>query len=483
MNSKVVYKGLADDDEIKNHQVKEIDAKSATGMTTDFTPSDVSEDDTFMEYLLFPIRVLQNRFSKGSVKGSIFTLMSATIGAGVLSLPYAVSDSGVIWAFIQLVACGFLGYYSNMLLVRAADETKKYSYNSLAKELYGPKFEMFVKLIFFFNNWGGIVVYTTLINNLIGKSMQVFAPNAPSWITATDGYFWPPVFTTLVVFPLSLTRELAALRYFALLGFVFIIYLSCTVIGESFALGNFSDNVSLVFSGENLFKFGGIAKTTPVAFFAFMCQVNTLDVYHELQRPSKRRMKKVLRRNMMIVFVIYLLVGTFGYITFANATDELDKQGNILLNYTTNPIPIVIAYILIGVEIMIATPLSVKPTKDSLNDIIHPEMSDISPSERNETFKSHFILVFLITYSQMAVGMFIPVISLGIGFLGTTAYPMISYIFPAMFLMKTLKPNKVSDRREKNFLIFFIVAMSLFAIWSTIVWIIDLVDKIQNGKL
>mgnify|MGYP000939406722 CR=1 FL=1 len=53
-------------------------------------------------------------------------------------------------------------------------------------------------------------------------------------------------------------------------------------------------------------------------------------------------MKKVLRRNMSIVFVIYTLVGTFGYITFASDVSVLDATGNILLNYISNPIPIVI---------------------------------------------------------------------------------------------------------------------------------------------
>lgn len=54
-------------------------------------------------------------------------------------------------------------HYISVLKVKASDHTKKYSYMSLAKELYGPKVEFFVKLVFFINNWGGVVVYTTLV--------------------------------------------------------------------------------------------------------------------------------------------------------------------------------------------------------------------------------------------------------------------------------------------------------------------------------
>ena len=58
-------------------------------------------------------------------------------------------------------------------------------------------------------------------------------------------------------------------------------------------------------------------------------------------------MKKVLRRNMMIVFSVYTIVGMFGYITFADQVDNLIEKGNILLNDYHNHIPIVVVYYLI----------------------------------------------------------------------------------------------------------------------------------------
>lgn len=43
-----------------------------------------------------PVRFFQERFKAGSVKGSIFTLIVSIVGAGSLSVPFAVEKSGYV---------------------------------------------------------------------------------------------------------------------------------------------------------------------------------------------------------------------------------------------------------------------------------------------------------------------------------------------------------------------------------------------------
>ena len=57
-------------------------------------------------------------------------------------------------------------------------------------------------------------------------------------------------------------------------------------------------------------------------------------------------MSKVLSRVMTIVFIIYIVLGFFGYVTFANDTEQL-ASGNILYaNYNNKPIITVVIMIL-----------------------------------------------------------------------------------------------------------------------------------------
>lgn len=71
------------------------------------------------------------------MKGSILELISATIGAGVLTIPFAFGRSGLAFSAFQIVGCAFLGYYSSMLLVECGSIARRYSYPDLASVTYG----------------------------------------------------------------------------------------------------------------------------------------------------------------------------------------------------------------------------------------------------------------------------------------------------------------------------------------------------------
>jgi amino acid permease len=112
------------------------------------------------------------------------------------------------------------------------------------------------------------------------------------------------------------------------MGFGFIFYLTFVIIYQCFQQGN----LELNFRNVTYFNFMGITTTFPTAIFAYMCHPNVLDVFRELQRSTKTRMSKVLRREMALVMCIYFLVGNFGYITFAANTGDMGQGANILLS-------------------------------------------------------------------------------------------------------------------------------------------------------
>ena len=59
----------------------------------------------------------------GSMRGSIFALMSTAIGSGVLALPYGLYQSGVIVMTVFLIAGAYIAYWSMCVLMEASFRT------------------------------------------------------------------------------------------------------------------------------------------------------------------------------------------------------------------------------------------------------------------------------------------------------------------------------------------------------------------------
>lgn len=68
---------------------------------------------------------------KGSIRGSVFTLFSGAVGAGVLSLPKVVSYFGVAVGAVVIIFNAFLAYASYWALFQAIMASGKKRYANL----------------------------------------------------------------------------------------------------------------------------------------------------------------------------------------------------------------------------------------------------------------------------------------------------------------------------------------------------------------
>lgn len=65
-----------------------------------------------------------------------------------------------------------------------------------------------------------------------------------------------------------------------------------------------------------------------------------------------------------ICSALYILIGIFGYLSF-----PLSKQSNVLNNYPASDIPIRIAKVIIGINVMATYRLEMHPTRSIILDI------------------------------------------------------------------------------------------------------------------
>lgn len=358
---------------------KFIDPEEDLSPVLEGSPTLEEKQEGFLPTLLFPLKFVGKKFSPGSIKGSIFTLMTATLGAGILSLPLAMYNSGLIWSIIIFVFSGVISYYTTFLLVQCSEISGHKTYMNLSKHVFdhlpGNFVFIIIKVCFFLNNFGTVVSYIVLENKLFAKATQFIAgDSAPSWLTDPQGKFWATAFIIIVVYPMTFARTYKSLNFVFIIGVFFMFYVTAIVVSLCFApsYGDVSSN----FDHVKLFDFSGTSKTLGIALFAYACHPNVLDIYMELNRPSRRRMNKVLTRGLFLVFILYMLAGIFGYVTFSQAIGQLTSEDNggmiLLANYDGN-VGIKIAILTIALSVLCSIVLVVRPSKDSLLEIFYNE--------------------------------------------------------------------------------------------------------------
>eukprot|EP00743_Colponemidia_sp_Colp-15_P010303 GILK01011330.1.p1 GENE.GILK01011330.1~~GILK01011330.1.p1 ORF type:complete len:542 (-),score=85.12 GILK01011330.1:234-1802(-) len=300
---------------------------------------------------------IDKKFQPGSMKGSIFTLVSATIGAGILSLPYTLARSGLVLGILLLVFGGFVAFFSAYLLVKCSQITDLDGFTAIMDRTFGLKWKMFTEVCMILNLFGALVAFMVVIGTMCSVALTALFGES-FW---TDRYLVTVITVMAFAFPLSLKRDINAFRYTSLLGFFCLVYLALIISIEYFegvdtADAADSEIVLVDFSWSRLFE------TIPLIVFAYSCHPNVLPIFAELNHPTTRRMTKVLDRSLIGSFVIYFVVAVFGFLTFKAATNP-----NILLNDYNNSIAVHISRFALALTLLCAIPLTVYPARESLN--------------------------------------------------------------------------------------------------------------------
>ena len=295
-----------------------------------------------LRYLLSsPSRYMAKKFQAGGLKSSMLTILASTVGAGILSLPYVVNLSGLYQGIVLFVLGMIVSLYTCQLLVLSAEKTGKLTYESIGMQLYGKKMQTFCEVNMIINNYGTAVGYIVLLKSLIPNSLVLLGIEND---VLTSTYLWGISITVIIVYPLSLMKQISALRYTSLLSCIACIYLGIAVFYGFFSMRGsdanerFQDAPAVEMSAYCIFTASGYV------VFGFTCHPNVIPIYQELQRRSTKRGFKFLSRGLMIVLVLYLVVGIFGFLTFYKEYHPITDFPTQILQakYHKGDVPIII---------------------------------------------------------------------------------------------------------------------------------------------
>ena len=422
-------------------------------------------------FLRSPAMYFSQKFRAGSVKGSVFTLSVAIIGAGSLSVPFAFEEAGLLLTLALFVLGGLLAYFTLQQLVMSSILVSKWhgtrvcSYRQLGLVLYGVKFSRFVQTCLLMNLYGTSVSYAVAASRMLGLIMSVVSSLGEGSSSVDIGEWGQPwvlcLLISAIALPLSLCRNLSSLRFTSLFAVACVLYLSIVVTVKYFQYCLEGDFVYPVVNGTinrsapgqlvqcfwnstvpegqtSTFELANfepkrILSALPIVMFAYTCHPNFLPIFVELKNPLERRMQKVSRRAISIALTIYSLIGVFGYMTFKEQLATSD--GNFLLNDFHRDPAVIAGAVGMCISMMLTIPLFVHSFRSNFIFMVRGPYSE-TPA------KWHYGVTLVFYVFVLLPAILVHDLSLVFKILGSTTNPLIMFPIPVAFFWRASEPNE-----------------------------------------
>jgi amino acid permease len=299
--------------------------------------------------MLTPIKYGRRKIRSGGLPGSVFSLIAATLGSGIISFPYAVMMNGYVLGPALIALGAMISYYTGMLIVKASEQTGRTRYEDIALAIYGKKWARITSYLNLICLIGFTFSYIVYVKRAIPTIIEMYVENSteetnvPHWMLNNEGghAFWGLLFAFLILFPMSIPRNINALRFTSLLGVLCSMYLCIIVVILFFTNRDIVPDIWANIEQMEAVKlsYEGVVTSVPLIIFAYMYQVNIPQIYNELEIQSEKQMGKVIGLGSSVAVVFYITVGIFGYATFLAppVSKDLCSKNILEADYQNNP--------------------------------------------------------------------------------------------------------------------------------------------------
>jgi amino acid permease len=460
-----------DEDDVKSENMSGIDISQDKMKTDDqgsyiqpISPNSRSSPiRQISNLLLSPARYMGRKFKAGGIKGSIFTLITAILGAGTITLPYLAYQNGIVIAILLIIFGALISYFCGMLLVECAELVGSDKYEDFAKYCFpGNKMAIFVGWCNCTTLLGFVVSYIVFVKTLIPHILEVlFGEDSVPDILGTGRWkgelLWATIYSFALLTPLSMPRKVGALRFNSMFGVLCGFYLVLSLFFMFFVDRRLVPSIGTAFRDARYFHvtFKGLVNAIPYVVFAFMYQPNIPIVYRELDNKNYKRMEKIVVRGSSSVVFLYIIAAAFGYLGLVQNAEKLailaENQNILEVPYENWSIKIAIICLIFA--IIAAAPTCVLPSKDTFEELVYPEkgMSNV---------QNIFVTIGMCVIS-FGFAVAIPGIGDVITILGCTTNPLIGFIFPIVFYLRIIPDIPTYKKIFCWLILVFIVVVSI----------------------
>ncbi|GAB4819563.1 hypothetical protein N2152v2_006609 [Parachlorella kessleri] len=361
---------------------------------------------------------------KATERQSVFTMVNAVLGAGVLGYPFCYKACGLALATLLVLVTLSASELSMRLLMVASQMAGKRSYPDLAAHCFGRAGRSAVDLCITVMNLGSLVAYLNILADMFSLVANTVIPPGAE----PSRNMLLAAITLGAALPVALfvkSPRLLSLVSQASVAFIFFFSLMTGLMALAPAPTP---------GGLALWEPSGVLVAFPVIVYGFTAHQVLFSIYGSLRSASVTRMTGVIQKSMLLSTLVYLLVGACGYIAFGQRT-----AGDVLRNFggptSTGPRLAFERFLKVGygVSILGTVPLIVMPLQSPFAAAVGLKLESgsayVNPSHE------HFVTSLIIGLA-LTLAIAVPNIEYIFGLCGSTVSVLVSFILPAAIYLK-----------------------------------------------
>lgn len=389
-----------------------------------------------------------------STAGGVANLVTTAVGAGMVALPRAVSETGILLGMLLFFGTAALTLCSTSIIVRYSSRFSTKSYGELVRLHFGRGGAALLQAAIVTHVGGVMIGYCVIVSDVLVGSAPAFRGVLPTLLGRHDNPWWlsrPAVLAAAlcgVVAPMLVPRSLAGVARFSRFGVACVLGLAttiCLLAGTAAVEGRLAPDVRLLpdaaamGGGTPLGMATSILAVVSVSCLAFTCHFNLVPVQCSLKDPSSSHMLRVLQLALAVCVLVYATVAVCGYALFGSETD-----GDVLKNLTAAAVqryvpPAAAAAIVYGIaaaftfNLLVNFVLKVWAVRENLVELA------LGIPVLRLSRKAFYGLTALLVAAAYGISILVPSIYALLALVGSTACVTFSYFFPAALLWRLHK--------------------------------------------
>ncbi|OBT70367.1 hypothetical protein VE03_00132 [Pseudogymnoascus sp. 23342-1-I1] len=380
--------------------------------------------------------------------GALLLLLKSFVGTGVLFLPKAYLNGGMLFSNVILLFVAVISYYCFVLLVNTRLKIEG-SFGDMGGILYGKWLRTAILASIVISQIGFVAAYIVFTS----ENLQAFILAVSDCKTLIEIKYL--ILMQMAIFlPFSLMRDISKLAFTALvadalilLGLAYLYYFDIlTIATQGVAdIVNFNPKDWTLFIGTAIFTFEGIGLIIPIQ--------------ESMREPKK--FPRVLGVVMVIITVIFISMGALSYAAFGSKTETV-----VILNMPQDDKFVNAVQFMYSVAILLSTPLQIFPAIRITETELFTRSGKYNPYIKWQKNAFRFFVVMLcaaIAWGGAAdLDKFVAIV-------GSFACVPLVYIYPPMLhyrAVATTRFRKLSD-------VFLCVCGAIVMIYTTSMTIIN----------